>query len=124
MNKRYYTIAGIILCVLAAVFMVVAVTHPEFSFPWSNWVSYTMYALYAIYTVLIFCMPKMKGASLASCIILAFQFLALDLIVLSIGIRETSSKLSWYLPAGLFLSCFANFASLYINNKRKKKEEK
>ena len=118
-SKTPYSIFGGILCLLAAGFAAVALTHPELSFPWKNWVSYTLYALYAIYTILIFCMPKFKGASLAACGIVAVQFIALALIAIYIGTRDTSSESSWYLTIGLALTCGANFANLAMQKKRK-----
>lgn len=118
-NKKLYYILGGVLCLLAAAFVAVALTHPELAFPWPNWVSYTIYALYGIYTVLIFCMPKFKGASLAACGIVAVQFIALALIAIYIGTRNTSSESSWYLTIGLALTCGANFANLAMQKKRK-----
>ena len=119
-NKKPYYILGTILCLLAAVFIIVALTHPECSFPWPNWVSCTMYGLYAAYTVLVFLMPRFKGVSLAACAILAVQFIALSFIVLSIGCHFTTGKTNWYLPIGLGLTCAANFANLALQKKRGK----
>lgn len=111
-RKGYYT-AGVILCLIAAYFLVQAFTHPELSFPWPAWVSYVLYALYALYTVLIFCMPKYKEASLAVCVILVMQLIALGLIMISIGKQLNVGESNWYLPAGLFLTCLANFANVF-----------
>ena len=117
-NKKLYYILGGVLCLLAAAFVAVALTHPELAFPWPNWVSYTMFALYGIYTVLVFCMPKFKGASLAACAILAVQFLALAFIVLSIGSHFSTGRTNWYLPIGLALTCAANFTNLALQKKK------
>ena len=122
-HKNGYYIFGGILCLLAAVFVVIAVTHPELSFPWPNWVSYVMYALYGIYTVLIFCMPHFKDANLGACAILAVQFLALAFIVLSIGTHFSTGSSNWYLPIGLGLTCIANFTNLALQ-KRKERNKK
>ena len=53
-------IAGFML-VLAAVFFIYAVSHPEGSFPWSNWITYL---IYLAVTVLLFIAPfssKQRG---------------------------------------------------------------
>lgn len=117
--KNKYTIAGILLSLLGIGFIAFALTNPQLSFPWPNWVSYTFYAFYVIYTILIFCMPKMKNADFGTCVILAVEFIALGFIVLSIGLRHNSGEGNWYLPAGLLLTSFASFANLYRTNKKK-----
>lgn len=119
-NKKPYYILGTILCLLAAVFVIIALTHPELSFPWPNWVSCTMYGLYVIYTILVFLMPSLKGASLTTCAILAVQFIALSFIVLSIGCHFTTGETNWYLPMGLALTCVANFTNLALQKRRGK----
>ena len=45
-------IAGFML-VLAVVFFIYAVSHPEGSFPWSNWITYLIYGIYLAVTVLL-----------------------------------------------------------------------
>ncbi len=120
--KNKYMILGIILSVLGVAFVTVALANPQMSFPWSNWVSYTLYGFYAIYTVLVFCMPKMKNPSIAGCGILAFQFVALGLIVISVGIRNTPDDYNWYLPAGLGISVLSQLVNLYVTKKRKGNE--
>jgi len=121
--KNKYTVFGIILSILGLAFVTVALANPQMSFPWPNWVSYTLYGFYTIYTVLVFCMPKMKNPSVVGCIILAFQFAALGLIVISVGIRNTPDDYNWYLPVALGISALSQFASLYVTKKRKKKNE-
>ena len=118
--KEPYYILGGILCLLAAAFVIIALTHPELSFPWPNWVSYTIYVLYAIYTILVFLMPRFKGTSLAACAILAVQFIALSFVVLSIGCHFTTGETNWYLPIGLGLTCVANFTVLSLQKRRDK----
>lgn len=99
-------------------FIIIALTHPELSFPWSNRVSFTIYVLYAVYTILVFIMPRFKGASLAACGILAVQFIALSFIVLSIGWRFKTGETNWYLPIGLGLTCAANFAGIALRKRK------
>jgi len=121
--KNKYTVFGIILIILGLAFIAVALANPQLSFPWPSWISYTLYGFYAIYTVLVFCMPKMKNPSIAGCVILAFQFAALGLIVISVGIRNTPDDYNWYLPAALGISVLAQFANLFVTKKIKKKTE-
>lgn len=121
-NKKFYILGGILI-LIAVGFTAFALTHPEMSFPWANWVSYAFYGLYAIFTILIFCMPKFKNPSLASCGILAIQFIALAMIVFSIALHKETGSTNWYLPAGLFLTCIGNFANLFLNKKKEGKEE-
>ena len=116
-NKKAYYILGGVLCLLAAAFVAFALAHPEFSFPWPNWVSYTIFTLYGIYTILIFCMPKFRGSSLAACGIVAVQFVALACIALSIESHFTTGEANWYLPVGLGLTCAANFANIAMQRK-------
>lgn len=118
--KEPYYILGGILCLLAAVFVVIAMTHPELSFPWANWVSYTIYVLYAIYTILVFLMPHFKGVSFATCGIVGVQFIALAFIVLSIGSHFATGETNWYLPMGLALTCVANFTVLALQKRNGK----
>ena len=42
----------ILMLVLAVVFFIYAVSHPEGSFPWSNWITYLIYGIYLAVTVL------------------------------------------------------------------------
>lgn len=121
--KHKYTIFGMILAVAGLAFLVIALTNPQLSFPWPNWVSYTFYGFYVMYTVLIFCMPKLKNASVAGCIIIAFEFFALGLIILSISTRNTANDWNWYLPVGLCISALAQFANLYVVKRRKKNNQ-
>lgn len=123
-NRRIYYTLGTILCLIAASFLVSAFTRPELSFPWPAWVSYVLYAIYAIYTVIIFCMPKLKDASPVVCGILAMQFIAFGLIMISIGRQFSIGETNWYLPAGLFLTAAANFANLYRVRRNKEKDSR
>jgi len=120
--KNRFTIMGLVLTAIGIVFIVFALANPQLSFPWPNGVTYAFYGFYVTYTILIFCMPRIKNASIATCVILAFEFVALGLIVLSIGVRKTPNDYNWYLPAGLFISALSNFANLYISKKRRKNE--
>lgn len=123
-NSKKYYIAGTILCLIAASFLVSIFTHPELTFSWHSWVSYVLFALYAIYTIIIFCMPKYKDASIGVCVILAMLFIAFGLITISIGRQFSIGEANWYLPAGLFLTAAANFANHYRVRKNKGEDTK
>ena len=123
-NRRIYYTAGTVLCLIAASFLVSIFTRPELTLLWPAWVSYVLFALYAIYTVIIFCMPIYKDASLGVCVILAMQLIALGLIMISIGCQLDIGETNWYLPAGLFLTAAANFANLYRVRRNKEKNHR
>ena len=53
MNKICRMIASIML-VIAIVFIIFALNHPESAFPWSNTVTYTIYGLYVIVMIILF----------------------------------------------------------------------
>ncbi len=57
MRKQHCRLLGLVLLGLALIFVGVAVTHPEFSFPWSNGVTYSLYGLYVLVMVLCFAAP-------------------------------------------------------------------
>jgi len=122
--KNKYTIFGSILTVLGLVFIACALANPQLSFSWPNWVTYTIYGFYITYTILVFCMPRLKNASIAGCIILAFEFVALGLIMISISVRNTPDDYNWYLPVGCLISALSQFANLFVIKKRKKDQQK
>ncbi len=51
--NRYF-ISATILLILAIIFIIVAINHPEMSFPWDNKYTYFLYALYFIITIFLF----------------------------------------------------------------------
>ena len=46
MKKKTSIVIGIILLLIAVIFVGVAISHPEFSFPWSLRITYMLYGLY------------------------------------------------------------------------------
>lgn len=56
MKKTSRIIASAML-VVAVIFVVYALTHPELSFPWNNTVTYIIYCIYAVITLLLFIAP-------------------------------------------------------------------
>lgn len=60
MNKRISRIIGLVMVIIAIVFVVFALNHPEMSFPWSNTVTWVLYGLYALVTVVLLIAPTKK----------------------------------------------------------------
>ena len=63
MSKRVSRgIAGFMLA-LAVVFFVYALSHPEGSLPWGNWLTYLIYGIYLAVTVLLLIAPFSPGGA-------------------------------------------------------------
>ena len=60
MSKKVSRGSAGFMLVLAVVFFIYAVSHPEGSFPWSNTVTWLIYAVYATVTLVLLLAPK-KG---------------------------------------------------------------
>ena len=60
MKKSIARIIGVIMLIVAIVFIVFALNHPEMSFPWNNTITWLLYGLYVLVTVVLFIAPKMK----------------------------------------------------------------
>ena len=60
MNKKISRIIGLVMVVIAIVFVVFALHHPEMSFPWNNTITWVLYGLYAIVTVVLLIAPTKK----------------------------------------------------------------
>ena len=60
MNKKISRIIGLVMVVIAIVFVVFALNHPEMSFPWSNAITWVLYGLYAIVTAVLLIAPTKK----------------------------------------------------------------
>lgn len=57
MSKKLSRIIAAVMLVLAAVFVVFALTHPTASFPWSNAITYSIYIVYFLAMVFLFVAP-------------------------------------------------------------------
>ena len=57
---------GLIMVVIAIVFVVFALNHPEMSFPWSNTVTWALYSLYVFATAVLLIAPAKKNNSNSS----------------------------------------------------------
>ncbi len=60
MRKINLKMIGLVMLVVAIVFILYALTHPEASFPWSNTITYKIYGIYVLIMVLLFIASKKK----------------------------------------------------------------
>ena len=60
MNKKISRMIGLVMMVVAIVFVVFALNHPEMSFPWSNTITWALYGLYALVTAVLLIAPTKK----------------------------------------------------------------
>ena len=60
MKKNISRIIGVIMLIVAIVFIVLALNHPEKSFPWNNTITWLLYGVYFLVTVVLLIAPKMK----------------------------------------------------------------
>ena len=60
MNKSISRIIGVIMLIVAFVFIMFALNHPEMSFPWNNTITWLLYGLYILVTVMLLIAPKTK----------------------------------------------------------------
>ena len=60
MKKRISRIIGLTMLIIAIVFIMFALNHPEKSFPWSNTITCLLYGVYFLVTVVLLIAPKIK----------------------------------------------------------------
>ena len=60
MKKSISRIIGLIMLIIAIVFIMFALNHPEKSFLWSNTITWLLYGVYFLVTVVLLIAPKMK----------------------------------------------------------------
>ena len=60
MKKSISRIIGVIMLIVAIVFIVFALNYPEKSFPWNNTITWLLYGIYFLVTVVLLIAPKMK----------------------------------------------------------------
>ena len=53
-------VIGLLMILIAIVFVIFALIHPEMSFPWSNNITFTLYGMYALVTVVLLIVPRKK----------------------------------------------------------------
>lgn len=60
MKRSISKIIGLTMLIIAIVFIMFALNHPEKSFPWSNTITWLLYGVYFLVTVVLLIAPKMK----------------------------------------------------------------
>ena len=60
MKKSILRIIGLIMLIIAIVFIMYALNHPEMSVPWNNTITWLLYVVYFLVTVVLLIAPKMK----------------------------------------------------------------
>ena len=60
MKKNISRIIGVIMLIVAVIFIMFALNHPEMSFPWNNTITWLLYGLYILVTVMLLIAPKTK----------------------------------------------------------------
>lgn len=60
MNKKISKTIGLVMVVIAIIFVVFAFNHPEMSFPWNNTITWVLYGLYSIVTAVLLIAPTKK----------------------------------------------------------------
>ena len=60
MNKSISRIIGVIMLIVAVIFIMFALNHPEKNFPWSNTITWLLYGVYFLVTIVLLIAPKMK----------------------------------------------------------------
>ena len=60
MKKSISRIIGLTMLIIAIVFIMFALNHPEKSFPSSNTITWLLYGVYFLVTVVLLIAPKMK----------------------------------------------------------------
>lgn len=58
--KIIVRLCALIMLLMAALFVIFALCHPEMSLPWDNAVTYTIYGVYAAVTVFLLIAPIKK----------------------------------------------------------------
>ena len=60
MKKSTSRIIGLLMLIIAVIFIMFALNHPEMSFPWNNTITWLLYGLYILVTVMLLIAPKAK----------------------------------------------------------------
>ena len=60
MKRSISKIIGLTMLIIAIVFIMFALNHPEMSFPLNNTITWLMYGVYFLVTVVLLIAPKMK----------------------------------------------------------------
>ena len=60
MKKSASRIIGLLMLIIAVIFIMFALNHPEMSFPWNNTITWLLYGLYVLVTVVLLIAPMLK----------------------------------------------------------------
>ena len=60
MSRKVSRIIGLILFLVAIVFLLYALNHPEATFPWSNTITYILYGIYIVVMAVLLIAPWKK----------------------------------------------------------------
>ena len=61
MKKSISRIIGLTMLIIAIVFIMFALNHPEKSFPWSNTITWLLYGVYFLVTVVLLIVPMIAS---------------------------------------------------------------
>lgn len=61
MNRKTTRIVGIAMLIIAIIFIIIALNHPEMSFPWNNTITYMIYSIYTIIMLILLITPINKN---------------------------------------------------------------
>ena len=64
MKKSISRIIGVIMLIVAVVFIIFALNHPEKSFPWNNTITWLLYGVYFLVTVALLSQEKLEAIQL------------------------------------------------------------
>ena len=62
MKKSISRIIGLTMLIIAIVFIMFALNHPEKSFPWSNTITWLLYGVYFLVTVVLLIATKITAS--------------------------------------------------------------
>ena len=126
MKKKTSIVIGIILLFIAVIFIGIAVSHPELSFPWSLRITYMFYGLYAWllfrFLLVIPVFQHMQGASSRGSIIRAIIYMLMAIVFFMMEITgdkvDVYSFLRGFVVTGSIDVCCYNIYRL-VTGKRK-----
>lgn len=119
MKKRYF-ITACVLLVVAVVFFIYALRHPELSFPWNTQFTHILYGLYADAVILLFVLAFWKKKNRVYILAIILELGAVFCLVQSMFHVFPDGKFNWYLPLALGL----NAVALFLNSVQRKKNKK
>lgn len=117
MKKRLF-IPACILTVVAVVFIIYSLNHPEMSFPWNIKYNGVIYGIYVVITVLLYSLAftKLHEWGTMDLVVLILELGSIFFIILSFTRLTSDGDSNWYLPLGIAL----NVVAMCINAKNQK----